>query len=605
VSIQLDARPPRTFAFMAACILAGLAGEPTRAETANSITIRTADGVTLTGPDGAPAPAATGLGLANIVGWGPADAAGLTGILARSKLADAQRTATLTIDSRAQKIVQDTLVYHVTRLIDDKDKPRRFFNDRRAAFVLMDADTGALVAVGSWPPPPADAGPAAYERLAREPQREDPRSIPAWRLPTKNDPASSGFKAAVAMAAALEASDAAAKPDDRIAPMLLGMDAATYKRRLGLEMTATRVSIAGSPYGVENLGGMATHTSGPLRSPVCHGDAAVPSAKTLNVSLAIKHSIAVYFARLALLLEEATVKTWSAAEFGEERGNVTRPLFAYPPTRLAHRLAQLGIDASAPVDLGANLGGPVQLARLRGETVLDRLFVPPAATSLGARSSTVAELPQRAYQGEVRYRIALGGAGDAWNVTPVHLVMAAASIGRGERVHPHLIAALGAAKLAPPAGEKLAVRADLLAAIRLGMKSVAEAPGATMSGVAVTEPKFVLGQEYEAVKDGEIGRRVAALRQASAKNGIKPYWCRVFAKTGTAEGATRGNNTGWTMGWKEPLEPGGRRLAFACMVSHLDYADGGPRFGGAVCGALVRDISLSLEAMSPPDLKAN
>lgn len=59
------------------------------------------------------------------------------------------------------------------------------------------------------------------------------------------------------------------------------------------------------------------------------------------------------------------------------------------------------------------------------------------------------------------------------------------------------------------------------------------------------------------------------------------------------------------MGWKEPLEAGGRRFAFACMVSHLDHAFGGPRFGGAVCGALLRDIALSLEAMNPPDLKPN
>jgi hypothetical protein len=76
-------------------------------------------------------------------------------------------------------------------------------------------------------------------------------------------------------------------------------------------------------------------------------------------------------------------------------------------------------------------------------------------------------------------------------------------------------------------------------------------------------------------------------------------------KTGTAEGAIPGTNTGWVMGWKEPLQSGGRRLAFACMVSHLDWASGGPRFGGAVCGALLRDISLSLETMSPPDLRAN
>ncbi|MFO0989831.1 MAG: penicillin-binding transpeptidase domain-containing protein [Alphaproteobacteria bacterium] len=529
--------------------------------------------------------------------------AGLAGIIARANLAEAQRAATLTIDSRAQKIVQETLAFHLTRVVDSKERPRKFYNDRRAAFVLMDADTGALVAVGSWPPPPADAGPAALARVAGAPAQEDPRAVPAWRLPAKNDPAGSGIKALVALAAALEASEPSAKPDDRVAAMLLGMDPASYKRRLGMEIAAARVHIAGSPYSVANVGGAETHTSGPLRSSACHGDAAVPAAATLGVSLAIKHSIRAYFARLALLVDEGTARDWGAA-LPLERGRVASTPYSYPQTRLAARLAELGIGA-APIDLGANLDAAVRPARLRGEGQLDRLFVPPAEAGLAGRSWLPPELPLATVLGDFRYRIALSGVGDAWNVTPLHLAVGAAAIARGERIQPHLVAALGTTRLAPPAAAKLSLRADLIAAIRLGMKAVAEAPGATMSGVAMSEPRFVLGQDFDKAKDGEIGKRVAALRQAAAKDGVKPYWCRVFAKTGTADGATSGNSTGWVMGWKEPLETGGRRLAFACMVSHIDHAFGGPRFGGAVCGALLRDIALSLEAMSPPDLKPN
>lgn len=603
VSIPSGARWPRIHCFAAACLAIGLAAAAPRAETAKTISIRTSDGVVLTDAEGAPAAAAAELGLANIVGWGPADVAGLAGILARANLADAQRAATLTIDSRAQKIVQETLAFHITRVIDSKERPRKLFNDRRAAFVLMDADTGALVAVGSWPPPPADAGPAALARLAAASREDDPRAVPAWRPPSKNDPAGSGIKALVALAAALEASDPAAKPDDRIAAMLLGMDPATFKRRLGMEIAAASVRIDGSPYSVANVGGATTHTSGPLRSSACHGDPAVPTAKTLGVSLAIKHSLRAYFARLALLLEERTVQEWSRS-LPQERGRVSAPGYAYPPTRMARRLAELGVGP-APVDLGANLAAAAKAARLRGETLLDRLFVPPAESGLSARSWLPAELPLRELLGDFRYRIALAGVGDAWNVAPLHLAMGAAEIAHGRSVQPHLVAALGSERLAPPGSRTLTLRKDLIDAIRLGMKAVAEAPGATMSGVAASEPRFVLGQEYEKVREGEVGKRVAALRQAAAKDGVKPYWCRVYAKTGTADGAAAGTNTGWTMGWKEPLQAGGRRLAFACMVSHLDFMDGGPRFGGAVCGALVRDIALSLEAMNPPDLRPN
>lgn len=361
-------------------------------------------------------------------------------------------------------------------------------------------------------------------------------------MPAKNDPAGSGIKALVALAAALEASDPAAKPDDRIAAMLLGMDPASYKRRLGLEIAAGRVRIAGSPYSVANVGDGATHTSGPLRSSACHGDGAVPAARTLDVSLAIKHSFRAYFARLALLLDEGTVRNWGEA-LRLERGRVVSTLYSYPPTRLTERLAALGIGP-APLDLGANLDAAMRPARLRGEGQLDRVFVPPAEAGLARRSWLPTELPLATVLGDFRYRIALSGVGDAWNVTPLHLAMGAAAIARGERIQPYLVAALGSTRLAPPAAAKLSLRADLIAAIRLGMKAVAEAPGATMSGVAMSEPRFVLGQEHEKAKEGEIGKRVAALRQAGAKSGPKPYWCRVFAKTGTADGATSGNNTG-------------------------------------------------------------
>ncbi|MGH8518718.1 MAG: hypothetical protein ACREUE_14800, partial [Panacagrimonas sp.] len=86
-------------AFAAACIAIGLVGATAlRAETAKSITIKTADGVPLIGADGAPSRAAADLALSNFVGWGAADAAGLHGILARSKLGEGQREVTLTID---------------------------------------------------------------------------------------------------------------------------------------------------------------------------------------------------------------------------------------------------------------------------------------------------------------------------------------------------------------------------------------------------------------------------------------------------------------------------------------------------------------------------
>jgi hypothetical protein len=145
-----------------------------------------------------------------------------------------------------------------------------------------------------------------------------------------------------------------------------------------------------------------------------------------------------------------------------------------------------------------------------------------------------------------------------------------------------------------------------LAAIRVGMKAVGEAPGSTASAIFMGQPVMVLGELFAKTKNSELARRVAAIRSANAKSGVKPIWCRVYGKTGTADPKRGGGyNSGWFTGWKEPLQAGGKRIAVACMVTHLEIASGSMRFGGSVCGAMVRDIMISLETMERPDLRAN
>jgi hypothetical protein len=137
------------------------------------------------------------------------------------------------------------------------------------------------------------------------------------------------------------------------------------------------------------------------------------------------------------------------------------------------------------------------------------------------------------------------------------------------------------------------------------MKAVTEAPGATATSVYKTYPvQFILGENVANQRNSDLVRRVAALRQPKASSGVKPIWCRAYGKTGTADPKKGGGyNSGWFVSWKEPLVPGGRRLAITCMVTHLDTAQ--VRFGGAVCGSIVRDIMLSLELLDRPDLRAN
>lgn len=592
---------------------------PTASRGDKLFVVRTADGVALTDPNGrgTPTPAATELGLISLLGYSRADAMSITGLLSGSKLPGGNTEVTLTIDSRVQRIVQSTLTHHLTRVIDGNRGGRggqgRFYNERRASITVLDVDTGAVVAIGSWPLVPLGARPWDYVSYQISHPTKDPTMIASWQLLTIDNTPGSTWKTLTSMASALEATDPQARADPAIAQMMLGMDPGTFQRRLGIPMTAGTVPIPGSTTrSISNIGGVGMVTSSPLRAPVCTDTGQVVQANTLNASVAIMHSYNVFFARLAMLLEERQVNEWlKSLPRNPRTGKTLNDVKQLPPTRLMVRLKQLGIDWEEPLNLGANLTDRQPLLRIKGKNTFDKLYVRPPLTAITSNVNLMRDNPPSAYLPDYMHRIALNGIGQAWAASTMHIAISAATIAKGSRVRPYIIAGWGRERLEPPKpppGEsnQLNIRADLLAVIRAGMKAVTEAPGATASGVFAQEPVMILGEEYAKVKSGDIGKRVAAIRQASAKNGVKPIWCRAYGKTGTADPKKGGGyNSGWFTGWKEPLQAGGRRFAFGCFVSHLDHAFGGPRFGGAVCGAIVRDIMMSLETMEKPDLRAN
>jgi cell division protein FtsI/penicillin-binding protein 2 len=578
--------------------------------------VRTVDGVALTDPNGKGTltPAAADLGLISLLGYGRADSTSITGLLSQSRLPGGNTEVTLTIDSRLQKIVQETLTYHLLNVIENKDRPRLFFHERRASITVLDVDTGAVVAIGSWPLVPLGARPWDYVSYQISNPNKDPTMVASWQLLSPDNTPGSTWKTVTSLTSAMDASDAGARPDPAIAQMMLGMDAGTFARRLGIPITGSTVPIPGSARSISNIKGGGMGTSGPLRVPVCTDTGQAAQASTLDVALALKHSYNVYFARLAMLLEERHVNEWLRGLPRNPRtGRVTEDIKTLPPTRMMIRLKQLGLGWDEPLDLAANLGERQPLARIRGRAVLDKLYIRPPITAITRNVNLLRDNPPEAYRPEYVHRIGLNGIGQSWSVSTMHLAVTTAAIAKGAVVRPYIIAGWGRDRLTtpkPPPGQddRLNIRSDLLGAIRLGMKAVTEAPGATASGVYQRDPVFILGEVFAKVKNGDIGRRVAAIRQANAKNGVKPIWCRAYGKTGTADPPRQKNhryNSGWFTSWKEPLQPGGRRLAISCMVTHLDYGHGGPQYGGAVCGAIVRDIMMSLETMERPDLRAN
>lgn len=585
---------------------------PTSSRADKLFVVRTADGVALTDPNGkgTPTPAASEMGLISLIGYGRADAMSVIGLLANSKLPGGNTEVSLTIDSRVQRIVQSTLTHYVTRVVDNIDRPRRFFHERRASVTVIDADTGAILAIGGWPLVPLGARPWDYVSYQITNPTKDPTMVPAWQLLTIDNTPGSTFKTVTAITSSLEASDPAARADPAIAQMILGMDPGTFQRRLGISMSAGTVMIPGSSTrSISNFGRSGMEIGSQLRIPACTDTGQPVSANTLNVSVAIKKSYNVFFARLAMLLEERRVNEWLKSLPKNRAGRVTTDIRELPPTRLMIRLKELGVDWIEPLDLAANLSDRQPLRRIKSKNTFDKLYVRPPLTAITSNVNLLRDNPPSAYLPDYMHRIALNGIGQAWAISTTHLATTTSMIAKGARIRPYIVSAWGRDKLGPPKfpeGEtdQLKIRPDLLAAIRMGMKAVGEAPGSTASAIFMAQPVMVHGELFAKSKNTEMARRVAAIRSATGKSGVKPIWCRVYGKTGTADPKRGGGyNSGWFTGWKEPLQAGGKRVAITCMVTHLEIS--GLRFGGSVCGAIVRDIMISLETLERPDLRAN
>ena len=577
--------------------------------------VRTADGVALTDPNGkgTPTEAAADMGLISLLGYSRADSMSVIGLLSGSKLPGGNTDVALTIDSRVQRIVQSTLTHYVTHVVDNIDHPRKFFHERRASVTVMDAETGAILAIGGWPLVPLGARSWDYVSYQITNPTKDPTMVPAWQLLTIDNTPGSTFKTITALTSSLEASDPAARADPAIAQMILGMDPGTFQRRLGIPMSAGTVPIPGSTTRtISNFGREGMEIGSQLRIPECTENGQPVSVNTLNASVAIKKSYNVFFARLAMLLEERQVNEWlKSLPKNPRTGKTLNDVKQLPPTRLMIRLKELGIDWVEPLDLAANLTERQPLLRIKSKYTFDKLYVRPPLTAITSNVNLMRDNPPSAYLPDYMHRIGLNGIGQAWAISTTQLATTTSMIAKGARIRPYIISSWGREKLGPPKfapGEtdQLKVRPDLLTTIRLGMKAVGEAPGSTASAIFKANPVMVLGELFAKSKNSEIAKRVAAIRSPKATAGVKPIWCRVYGKTGTADPKKGGGyNSGWFTGWKEPLQAGGKRFAITCMVTHLEIANRSMSFGGSVCGAIVRDIMISLETMERPDLRAN
>lgn len=544
---------------------------------ATNFVITTRDGIALTDPGGkgTPTQAAYDLGLVPLIGFGPAATFSLAGMMAASKLPPQGVSVALTIDAKVQAAAQKAVLKQIKRM----GTSGRYAKRRKAAVVVLDADTGAIVAVASYPLVPAGARPWDYAAFSAAFPLRDPSTMIAWSIVDINNAPGSTFKPLVALSVVRMVRGAEVQ---RFRQVLQGLTAGEMPQMMHLQ-AGQRVYYpngAGTKQSIKNFG---TQTLSPFagmpnRNAECARNSGPDTRAgqppgTFGVRQGIQHSVNVYFASLSNLLDEQRLKRIVATLLRNKAAHAPRtPLGEAGVTRLIEFLRSLGISDKTRMDLATNLPPNVVLQRFNTGNSADVLF-PQLAVQ---RMLTV---PIDAVPGAidtVRHISALNGIGQTVAVHPLHMARGVTAIASGRQRAPYILHAWGGKILKPPPAKPLLDKSDpsysdrmaMLLAIRQGMKLVPE---------------------------------TSTARRAFAPTGdIK---CRAYGKTGTAEIIKKtGQHSAWFIGWREPKTPVGlrdktkakdRRLSYACMVTH---GFGTFRTGGRSCAPIVRDILVAVEA---------
>lgn len=577
-------------------------------KTDTRYTIKTADGVYLTDPSGkkAPTEAAYKLGLVNLIGFGPTDSNSLMGILSRSRIPQGGLDLTLTIDSRYQSIAQET-VNHYLGNVFPKMSGNRFANERKNAVVILDADTGALLAVAGWPLPPRGANAWDYTSYAVEKPMRDPTSIVAWEVIDKHNTPGSTMKPLLGLALIR-----AGRP--RLNRIMRGLTSGEVAAETGLNPGTGTYTIS-EKQSVSNFNNtpLANFFNATSRNQAC---VQAPQPKTvrevcrdvnaadcrayqqqnmrangtLGIKQAVQFSLNMWFSRLAVMLEERDIEMFIRKLRADVQAKrAPKRLYKLPATQLMKSLRLIGIHDEKRMDLAVNVPEQLGLFRLNRTEGADILYSQTPKTDITSGENPVDTWNPSAVKIAYTHRIALNGIGQAWSVSPLHMARGAGSIASGNRIQPFLIKRWGDTPLKVPKASRLPVDRTVLAVLRLGMKAVPEAPGSTAVGVFARPPRIV---------NGKTGKELAPMKK-ELDEVLKTLKCRAYGKTGTADvGKGLGYNSGWFIGWKDPLKPGNRRIAFACMTTH---AMGNFRFGGSSCGRIMRDILTSIELLQASD----
>lgn len=481
------------------------------------------------------------MGLAAAVGFGPSDFGSLAAALASGPKGGGD-VVRLTIDKDLQKLAQDTIVEEMRERVKRGGKEAK----GRGGLVLIDADknAGEVLAMASWPTFETGLNVWDLQALAAGRDTANPLAGHLWRAGDIHAMPGSTYKLVTAVAAIREADTrgrelvdliSGATPIDRMASQFFypgpGASAMTFP------------GISADKFSVNNAGG---GTLGgdmiDLASSQCPKFAS--GGSQLGVCEATIRSSNLYFAGLGRYLDERSI----LRDGGRERTDVIEDLAIARGARALFPVRTPG-KPSPGIDMTRGL--------LPGAF---RLTVEPIVLSV--------MFPD----GGRRISLATNSYGQGVTATPIAVTSIYASLATGKTVHPRLVqtGAAGATDT-PNEGQPIidqtsAVQKQLFAAVTAGLHGVVMTPRGT----------------------------------ANRYFADAPYRARIYGKTGTATTTeTRGERqySAWFAGWIEPGPQGakgmGRRVAFACWVTHTRD------FGGTACAPIIKKLLSATETLEP------
>lgn len=478
--------------------------------------------------------------LATLVGMNTAD----RGSLGRIFSASGKKKVELTIDGDLQRMVQEKLEHHLTTYFTRRE---HFFHERKGALVMMDADSGEILAAASYPPFSGGASDWDYSAFSTFYPNKTTKIFRPWQGLNKDNAPGSTFKPVIALAAmaGMETSENARA----IAKLMkgYGVSKKTFARS-GLTLNCQSYDVRankgrGQCYAGHPEGSVSNYSSETIGGEVTKDGK--KEDKTYGLPQAVRDSMNVWFIRLAWLLDGKAAyqydSEWRRLQAGEPEPQ--RPWF-----HISAMAEKLGF--AEPLNLLANVDD-ASLSRYRnhagGSKEGDVSYGGTGRLGIFFQNGLSGVLAQTAI-------------GQSMSTSTLQMAKVAATISGGEIVQPVLIHAIDDREYPTLAQEALDIDSNWLELLRDGMKKVPESGSGKKAFKNNPQKKFIYAKTGTA--------------SVKAKKGEARHW------------------SAWFMGWKEPQVKGERRIAFAGWVSH---SLPGKDSGGKVVAPLISDIFMELE----------